>query len=317
VSYESSCRRLSDSSLSCILDGKSSRFPGHGVGSHPSEIYNRLEEYYGRGLSFDTDNINALLGIFQALDHVTHFYGIPIVSKQESNNADMSVSMAQSLAWQVDGCHYTNPGIHAPQLSRNPYPSWTWAAFKASQPKSDPGLLELRFRRSWASFELDGAIQLRICYSSGSWMSLSNYVDHPDSYIAFLPYIEITSTTMESSLLRGPSGFIRFSACPNMDLRLHLPPESVPEKATAIYVGCIPKSEGMATELGFILVEVLSDNRYRRIGVSSFKTMVHPYQAMCSDSSKCESSSEMTKYDSALQKLCQSAPWCTQTLVLV
>jgi hypothetical protein len=294
-------------------------FPRRGVGSESREVYDRLEEYYRRNVSYDTDIINAFLGIFQAFPDVTHFYGIPILRPRDFNGIPdpklILISMALSLAWRVDDCHNTKPCIHTPQVSRNPHPSWTWAVFKASQTKSNQGRLLFEYYITSShhrSCELETIIQIRMCHSSGVWMSLYGYICHLDDYTAFLPQIEITSTTITGSLLHGQSGSVALSTCPKMALVLQQWPEDMPGEVTAVCVG-----QNMEIELVFILVEALSDSHYRRIGISTLIVEQDLFREVDIDLWKSRMDSDTTKYDFALQKLCYGGPWRRKTILLV
>jgi hypothetical protein len=255
------------------------------------------------------------LGIFEASPDVAHFYGIPILRPRDFNGiSDPEVvlgSMVLSLAWRVDDCHNTKPCIHTSQVSRNPHPSWKWAAFKASQTISKQDRLLFQYCR-YGSYELDTTIQIQVCHSSGVWMSLYGYICHLNDYTAFLPQIEITSTTMTGSLLHRQSGSVVLSTCPKMALVLQQWQEDMPGEVTAVCIG-----QHWGGEFVFVLVEALSDSRYRRIGMSTLIVEEDLFREVDIDLGKSRMDSDTTKYECALQKLCYGGPWRRQTILLV
>jgi hypothetical protein len=315
-------------------------FPRGGVGDHMWDIYLRIQEYYIRELSFDTDILNAFSGIFQAFTHrrnyalkpwgrlvdelcdgqpsnlpigrsyperpgTVHFYGIPILNGHDT-------SMALGLAWQVVACCCEDPWSRGDQSTNNLYPSWSWAAFKANQPKSDPGSLWFKHRRNWVGER--ACVKIQVCHSSGLWMGLDDYLHHKDDYTSFLPLIEISSLTLPGSLWYDELGYVRISTCLQMELTLQLPLQSVLEKVTVICVGCVQEEE--VVELVFLVVDAFFDGGYRRVGVSSLRVDTSTFERTSSSMYIGYSGSNIASYDFLLRELCGSASWCEQALIL-
>jgi len=108
-------------------------FPPRGIGKQGHDISSRVNEYAGRTLSFDSDALNAFLGVFQAYaalqSPVYHFWGIPMGQVTEKHhNSDVLRSFLYSLLWR--------PRTDAKSCSavrRRQFPSWSWVAWKPVQ----------------------------------------------------------------------------------------------------------------------------------------------------------------------------------------
>jgi hypothetical protein len=145
-------------------------------------------------------------------------------------------------------------------------------------------------------------------------MGLYDYLRHKDDYTAFLPLVKIVSSTLTGSLLYGQSGRIGFSACPQMELILQLPFESVLDEVTVVWVGWVQKEK--VVELVFLVVDAYFDKDYRRIGISSLRVDISTFERVSSSLCSGYSGSGMARYNFVLQRLCRSARWCEQSLVL-
>jgi hypothetical protein len=303
-------------------------FPERGIGFRTVEIYDRLEEYYGRKLSFNADILNAFSGIFRAFQkspfglmspYATHFYGIPIIVPPDKPSHNLNTSFAAGLAWQVT-VHNDVSTVGTTTVSSSSYPSWTWAAFKADRPSTDPGQLLLLHRGSSRLPKLDDILEIEFCHQSGAEMSLSDYVKHGDDYTSFLPQVRITSMTMPGILQQDQSGFVTFSTCPQMALHLDKKPTQVSCNAVAIYVGYMV--EKIKVSLAFILVELLESGDCRRLGIISHRVNSYHFDGNCQRVDGVayryhDFDTRNTGRDFSLQSVCGGGEWHKRTLVLV
>ena len=85
-----------------------------------SELKAKIMEYSKRQLSYDTDVLNAMMGIFNAYESLPkptlNFYGVPIPQK---GYGDVTSEFVLSLTWR-----HTRPARRRPFL-----PSWSWAGW--------------------------------------------------------------------------------------------------------------------------------------------------------------------------------------------
>jgi hypothetical protein len=285
-------------------------FPERGIGFRTVEVYDRLEEYYGRKLSFDADILNAFSGIFRAFQrnpfgsmspYATHFYGIPIIVSPYEPVHSLAKSLAAGLVWRVTGYNYDTVLGDSVTTSSN-YPSWSWAALRAKRPQTNLGKLSLLYRASSKLPKLDEIVQICLYHQSGVKVSLVDYVKQEDDYTAFLPRIHITSMTMSGMLLRSKSGLVMFAPCPLMSLHLDQAPSNIPCEAIAIYVGYI--EEASKVNIAFLLVQSLDNGHCRRLGVLSHR--VNPYHF----------DRVPAGHGFYLQSVCGSGKWHEKGLVL-
>lgn len=104
-------------------------FAASGVGRRSREILDRINEYVCRKLTYSSDSLNAILGIFVAYETLTpsepvyHLWGLPMFAEE---GADLVSCMVSSLLWGPYGENSTPSG----RLVRVDYmPSWTWAGW--------------------------------------------------------------------------------------------------------------------------------------------------------------------------------------------
>jgi hypothetical protein len=300
------------------LDQNFEAFPQRGLGTEAIQIYDRIQEYYCKELSYDADTLNAISGIFRAFRRTlksTHFYGIPIMFDSEEDSVSpedklrlLNVSLAVGLAWRVVDCRsYKAHQWYRPDTKSATFPSWTWAAYRTYQPKSDIGRLLFYYARGWrivwkpGHLELDDTIRIRLYHRSGVKMSLLEYIKHEDDYSAFHPCLELTSMSISGSVSHHGSDLAYFSACPNMVLYLQYhPARESSSAATAVYVGSRSDS---GSQLAFILIEPVTGGYYRRIGMLSHST-----------GSKTTASKDIGW---GLGKLCNTERWHQKTFKLV
>jgi hypothetical protein len=101
-------------------------FPNNGVGVLDDEITDRLAQYSTRQISYESDILNALLGVFRRYEdkNVVHLWGLPFAGAVESaDRGDVEQSFAVALCWLSVK--------HNRKCSRRPgFPSWSWTGWK-------------------------------------------------------------------------------------------------------------------------------------------------------------------------------------------
>jgi hypothetical protein len=111
--------------------GRMGLFPLHGYGVDPWDIYCRIAEYSQRSLSYDSDILNGILGIFRAYERMEnsmlHFYGVPFPratscpneKKMFTNSKRSLPTFSESLRWD----------LITPSRRRMGFPSWSWTGW--------------------------------------------------------------------------------------------------------------------------------------------------------------------------------------------
>jgi hypothetical protein len=296
-------------------------FPELGIGSTANDLYQRLQEYYLRELSFPADTLHAFSGIFQAfvrseyfgLSNI-HFYGIPIV---HANLQSKGGAFAMSLAWLTHNTVSSDTNPRLLRISDDSFPSWSWAALKARRPTFDPGRLHFKFT---GTSQLEDAIEIDIFRWSGEKISLNDYTRQVVDYTAFRPLIEITTMVMPGSLMLSASGSIIFSAFQRDSLKteqeiLHLDQDisNLEKEVMALYVGAVGwAGKTTPTDVIFLLVERCETGdviQYRRIGVGWHRLSSASLQSWWQEPTKSAAG--------VLWDLCGGREWEWQTLRLV
>jgi hypothetical protein len=119
-------------------------FPPNGPGRFPTDIIEEITEYTLRSLAWSSDNLNAILGIFNNMNAVQsdnqktrgtesknkivkpvkapvyHLWGIPFLTKAEFQCGDLLDYLCSILCWRC-----LSPSTRSPEL-----PSWSWAGWK-------------------------------------------------------------------------------------------------------------------------------------------------------------------------------------------
>lgn len=314
-------------------------FPRTSIDSTTDAIYDRLEDYYKRELSFKTDIINGFSGVFQAFSKVqqrnsgpqtAHFYGIPIFAyktpralgdtvlrEERDDSGGANASLALGLAWQVRSSTYRTDKLYRSHTTDSPFPSWTWAAFKASHPQHGLGLLKFPFRMHSVS-QSDSAINVRVRHVSGDFMTLNEYMSHEDDYTNFQPFVDLASLVVSGTLSRDHIGAVAFSAFPHVPLHLHESFESISGKVRAVYVGIVEKVmwDGEAV---FLLVEENTHRIFDRTSASGI--WEHRLVGVCSHRISIDGvgkrAAEWTKVLESHLHVSEGRKWHRQTLRLV
>lgn len=96
-------------------------FPEDGIGRHRQDIVRRLNEYASRQLTFESDSLNAILGIFKPyqLKQVYHLWGIPFAT--EADLKILEINFITALGWCT----------RLPEIAkrRQQFPSWSWVGW--------------------------------------------------------------------------------------------------------------------------------------------------------------------------------------------
>jgi hypothetical protein len=324
---------LSDHFLEGEDEGQASRglflqpaFPGSGIGYSESEVYDRLAEYFFKDLSYETDIIDAFLGIFQAFakkaaEHasqpMSHFYGIPIIigdkdlqivdsTRGKLNDIPIcfgNMSFALGLAWTMGTGLPENDSSSQPVAQNNAFPSWSWASYKVCRENFVDKSRHLGFKCDRQIMgPLDGTVQIRFHHRSGAKTDLVDYVQHQQHYTDFHPVVEITTYVVIGSILEGS----KFSALPWSRIWGHQEP--VLNQVTAVFVG----TTGVLTDyqlLIFILVQDDGGGHYRRVAVLE--------QEIDPESRERWHENPNCNHTTFLQDLANGPEWHQQTLLLV
>jgi hypothetical protein len=114
-----------------IHNGLDPVFPRSWEFARPQSLCSRIQEYFLRTLSFDSDGLDAFLGILGVYETkgvvAGHLAGVPIYSQLALTRPLIPVGEREQmiiigLGW------YTN----FPMVRRKEFPSWTWAGWKTS-----------------------------------------------------------------------------------------------------------------------------------------------------------------------------------------
>ena len=101
-------------------------FPKFGLGLSSNDLTKRLNEYLRRNLSYDSDALNAFLGVLQAYNDqhtVHHIWGLPVQLFNGPTQRTLGNCIDESLFWEVEQ-------VDSVVTRRRQFPSWTWAAYK-------------------------------------------------------------------------------------------------------------------------------------------------------------------------------------------
>ncbi|KAF2812838.1 HET-domain-containing protein, partial [Mytilinidion resinicola] len=109
--------------------GEERLFPHNGLGKYPWDVATRIAEYSARTLSYDSDALEAMLGIFSAFTQ-RQDPGVPIVTTAKSlayrsdswrrwSTKSRGAQFATGLCWSHA----------APARRRQGFPSWSWTGW--------------------------------------------------------------------------------------------------------------------------------------------------------------------------------------------
>ncbi|KAH7078076.1 heterokaryon incompatibility protein-domain-containing protein [Paraphoma chrysanthemicola] len=261
-------------------------FPNRGVGSTLQDLRLRMSEYFRRQLSFESDIIDAFLGIINTFRisespsiRVKQFYGILVLSGDEDILDTAKPSFLTGLRWSVepDGPNNTS--------CSEVFPSWTWASAKAGGSAKIFGELHPQmYIPSSSSRRYEGIVVIlarRGEEGQAHNCSITEYSSYGDDYKDFWPWFDITTWTQQCDVQRISSDAGRVD--------IHGETETIYD-SLALQLGQV---HAVCTETtgytwshtpmirikGLLVVEVVP-GEYRRVGL--FYTQV--------DSRKCRSS---------------------------
>lgn len=242
-------------------------FPDDGIGKDPRDIVTRLNEYASRQLTYQSDILNAFLGIFRPYQQkeIFHFWGIPFLVGSET---DTSKSFASALGWTTR--------LPDRATRRASFPSWSWAGWGDLDnlviPWETDGLSV--FKNPTADVEIE------ITDCAGNTIPLIEYVRHLQDGADFSDFPPKVYLTGQASRCGVESPWkIDYNLPPELTslyavatVRLMAVPETDysgfgDDSVEIIYLGCQTTSSLLFT---FLLVKQReSDSPYTRLGTLS------------------------------------------------
>ncbi|KAH6621768.1 heterokaryon incompatibility protein-domain-containing protein [Boeremia exigua] len=190
-------------------------FPQMQNASAENYIFDRLQEYYIRRLSYPSDIVKAFMGVIGAFSLSRHdrnlrasqFYGIPILYF-DADEADRKYPVANrpamprttfltGLAWSISGTEQwplqtTNDDM---------FPSWTWASVKSNRGDSDCGNLMFPIT---SQSDYGSNTRVYMHHRSQGRRELRGHVDEWSRHEAYHPWIDLESWTAASALIPEP-----------------------------------------------------------------------------------------------------------------
>ncbi|RYP62334.1 hypothetical protein DL771_009773 [Monosporascus sp. 5C6A] len=238
-------------------------FPEDGIGRSGVDIVKRLNEYASRQLTFESDALNAFLGIFRPYQRkdVFHFWGIPFLARTDTN-IDRNFGVA--LGW------ITRLPDRAQR--RRAFPSWTWVGWQHLD------------NVPWGPEAQEADISVRVVHRSEEVVSLSEYVDRVRAgadFTEFLPSIVMTGWASKCRVISawevkldpplpwmGAGVFVvRMMAMSEQSYGV------LEEPLDIIYLGC---QQSSSLFFSYLIIQGRNDGgSYVRVGTLS--VMVHPF----------------------------------------
>lgn len=101
-------------------------FPPVAAMNRPMDFLKRINEYSSRSLTYDSDSLNAILGILRVFEKgdppIYHHLGIPLFGAHDGSSLDGSWILTYSLSLVWD--------FGTASERRNGFPSWSWVGWK-------------------------------------------------------------------------------------------------------------------------------------------------------------------------------------------
>jgi hypothetical protein len=279
-------------------------FPDLDVGSTVQTLYQQIEEYYHRRLSFHEDIIKAVTGIINAFElgqgadqiRATQVFGLPAFYSQTSptfcllseNKYSHTVftptsTFAYSLIWSIS-LYYD---VRYSGVTGTLFPSWSWASCKAHHdPDNDGGLV---WRVSLVNFSCEEKLQVWVHDESGRSLGLDHYIKMwaQEDYRILVPKISIRSWVVSCNAKPYQNGNVYhawalawgFKKKDSIMLDHSETPPS--DGLAAIYLGSNQSSNSTDGEewedAVLLVVEKVDDSTWRRIGLlrCTRKKVVH------------------------------------------
>jgi hypothetical protein len=104
-------------------------FPENRIEKFGDEIWHRIEEYTTRSLTFDSDILNAMLGLFELFDQlfqVQHLWGIPYPSQDTASPYRKSPMRLRKVTF-LNQLNWDNGQTLSAR--REAFPSWSWTGW--------------------------------------------------------------------------------------------------------------------------------------------------------------------------------------------
>ena len=104
-------------------------FPYRGVGTTPDDIFNRIKEFLLRDLSYESDILNAFLGILHRFrsfkEPLYHFWGVPFEPDRTRKDVPEENAFLEALLW-TPILNRKKTGL----ARREAFPSWSWVGWR-------------------------------------------------------------------------------------------------------------------------------------------------------------------------------------------
>ncbi|KAK0721928.1 hypothetical protein B0T26DRAFT_673691 [Lasiosphaeria miniovina] len=135
-----------------------------------NSIFNVLAEYTSRRLTYQSDALNAMLGIFQIFadrerNPTYYICGVPVLSQDDKIDRDMSW---QPLVGFINGLTLLSK---RPAKRRPGFPSWSWTGWEGVVRHSMSGIHQI-------SFSYGFAVDLSFVLADGTAVSWDEYYNH-------------------------------------------------------------------------------------------------------------------------------------------
>jgi hypothetical protein len=269
-----------------------------------SGLYERLQEYYQRTLSYPEDIIQAFLGIVHDFGMApgtdpllaTQVHGLPVFYRREPMVASPSATFARSLSWSIS---VENKTWDIPTTRSMLFPSWSWACIKANRHKASVGHLHFELNSDIVSQQED--IRIWITCNSGDRIDLNDYITriehHNNADIGKCIHIKTWTTPCQVEVANGEHSVSGFA---EGYVRLDYPKLRPKDDVVTIYLGI----KQFSTRASFValIAEKSGPETYRRIGLYNSYSNLH---------------ADGQDLQSFLNASCPSTDWELRTISLV
>ena len=174
-------------------------FPSPSMGKSSSDVLHRVSEYTRRTLTFDSDMLNDILGVFGIYEVLfpffRHFWGVPIarlkrlVTMQQSDDnryfRTHTEGVVTGLCWNLRAPSKRHPGFH----------NWSWAVWLGEVDDNDNIYKD--------TLSTADGMEARVEREDGKTVDfqlLEQLSKDASNYKKFLPYIHIGAWTIKCRL---------------------------------------------------------------------------------------------------------------------
>lgn len=244
-------------------------------------LYQRLEEYFPRKLTYSHDNVAAFEGVLGRFANyesknglAKHFYGIPLFRTEHCSPVR---TFTNGLAW----LSYHRQNEPTDSIGKSQFPSWTWASRKVVHGGVQLGTLDTYFCKSkYEKMISDIKIELTHaeygCLDIDKASTLTLLLEDEPS---FHPWIDIHAHAVKLQLLLSENHGEKFISSEREGLCLDDPLQSQEREVLGLCLraeprdvwGLKPRSEGgpYCIDFTFLLVSKADSTTegYRRIGL--------------------------------------------------